>query len=121
MDRSPTPERPRRAAPKRLRVAASDAPGKGNEREGSDKENKRPSSEVDVGVLLGESVGPISLYSSFSFLHSFSFTTATILTSATHGSHSGKTRPQTNRPISSPPADIRDCPASLVGCVQEPS
>ncbi|KAJ7783701.1 hypothetical protein DFH07DRAFT_873832 [Mycena maculata] len=54
MDRSPTPERPKRAAPKRPRVAPSADTGS---REDQDtKENKAPSgtddNDVDVGVLL---------------------------------------------------------------------
>ncbi|KAJ7071107.1 hypothetical protein C8F01DRAFT_1216753 [Mycena amicta] len=52
MDRSPTPERPRRAAPKRARVATES--GSKDDRDG--KENKAPNTseenEVDVGVLL---------------------------------------------------------------------
>lgn len=55
MDRSPTPERPKRGPPKRLRVAATEASAKGSDKDSSDgKENKPPSSEVDVGVLLGQ-------------------------------------------------------------------
>ncbi|KAJ7492699.1 hypothetical protein FB451DRAFT_1219281 [Mycena latifolia] len=54
MDRSPTPERPKRAAPKRARVAPS---MESVSRDDTDaKENKAPSgtddNEVDVGVLL---------------------------------------------------------------------
>ncbi|KAF8078722.1 hypothetical protein FPV67DRAFT_1663413 [Lyophyllum atratum] len=54
MDRSPTPERPKRAAPKRARVASHlDASPKGDTEL---KENKAPNStddqDVDVGVLL---------------------------------------------------------------------
>ncbi|KAF7306858.1 hypothetical protein MIND_00478000 [Mycena indigotica] len=60
MDRSPTPERPKRAAPKRARVAPE--PGSKDDRDG--KENKAPSpaeeTEVDVGVLLA-SLPPQSL------------------------------------------------------------
>ncbi|KAF8640909.1 hypothetical protein AX17_000557 [Amanita inopinata Kibby_2008] len=52
MDRSPTPERPKRAAPKRAKTAPSAVTSK----DGSEsKENKPPSdddSDVDVGVLL---------------------------------------------------------------------
>ena len=57
MDRSPTPERPKRGAPKRLRVAVvAEASAKGNDKEpGDGKENKPPSEDVDVGVLLGQS------------------------------------------------------------------
>ncbi|KAJ7932478.1 hypothetical protein B0H13DRAFT_1701415 [Mycena leptocephala] len=51
MDRSPTPERPKRAAPKRARVSPSSESGSKDA-----KENKAPSgtedSDVDVGVLL---------------------------------------------------------------------
>lgn len=55
MDRSPTPERPKRAAPKRARTTpAVVAIGKD---ERLSKENKPPSAsddtDVDVGVLLG--------------------------------------------------------------------
>ncbi|KAG5653581.1 hypothetical protein H0H81_012088 [Sphagnurus paluster] len=61
MDRSPTPERPKRAAPKRARVAPqTDSSLKG----GSElKENKAPNTDehdVDVGVLLA-SLPPQSL------------------------------------------------------------
>ncbi|KAG6885861.1 hypothetical protein C0993_008824 [Termitomyces sp. T159_Od127] len=57
MDRSPTPERPKRAAPKRARVLPqTDASSK---EDAGFKENKAPSGtdglDVDVGVLLGES------------------------------------------------------------------
>lgn len=47
MDRSPTPERPRKAAPKRLRMAPA-APGK-------DKAENKSETDQDVGVLLGQS------------------------------------------------------------------
>ncbi|KAF5385280.1 hypothetical protein D9615_001436 [Tricholomella constricta] len=54
MDRSPTPERPKRAAPKRARVASHPDPSSKNDSEL--KENKSPNSaddhDVDVGVLL---------------------------------------------------------------------
>lgn len=54
MDRSPTPERPKRAAPKRARVINVVEPDKGEK----SKENKPPGSDedadMDVGVLLGE-------------------------------------------------------------------
>ncbi|KII93889.1 hypothetical protein PLICRDRAFT_88186 [Plicaturopsis crispa FD-325 SS-3] len=54
MDRSPTPERPQRAAPKRARVAPTLLAGPADEKTG--KENKAPSgnddNDVDVGVLL---------------------------------------------------------------------
>ena len=53
MDRSPTPERPKRGPPKRPRVAQA-GEGPGGEKS---KEGKAPGAgdEVDVGVLLGES------------------------------------------------------------------
>ncbi|KAF7320067.1 hypothetical protein MKEN_00791000 [Mycena kentingensis (nom. inval.)] len=61
MDRSPTPERPKRAAPKRARVA-TDAPSGKDDKEA--KENKAPSPseepQVDVGMLLA-SLPPESL------------------------------------------------------------
>ncbi|KAG6828705.1 hypothetical protein H0H92_007013 [Tricholoma furcatifolium] len=62
MDRSPTPERPKRAPPKRARVIPhSDASSRDNV---DSKENKDPSSiednDVDVGVLLA-SLPPQSL------------------------------------------------------------
>jgi len=50
MDRSPTPERPKRAAPKRARIVP------GAKEQAATKENKSlPSEEdeMDVGVLLG--------------------------------------------------------------------
>ncbi|KAJ7225592.1 hypothetical protein GGX14DRAFT_421308 [Mycena pura] len=51
MDRSPTPERPKRAPPKRARVSPT-----GSKEERDAKENKAPSppdeNDVDVGVLL---------------------------------------------------------------------
>ena len=51
MDRSPTPERPKRAAPKRARVLNAIDSG------GTEKENKAPGNtaedDVDIGVLLG--------------------------------------------------------------------
>jgi hypothetical protein len=48
MDRSPTPERPKRAAPKRAKITSTSNPkgGKENSPVGSDN-------DVDVGVLLG--------------------------------------------------------------------
>ncbi|KAH7910889.1 hypothetical protein BJ138DRAFT_53082 [Hygrophoropsis aurantiaca] len=50
MDRSPTPERPKRAAPKRAKVTPNDAKD-----DKLTKENKAPDAEndVDVGLLLG--------------------------------------------------------------------
>ncbi|KAF8647928.1 hypothetical protein AX16_006460 [Volvariella volvacea WC 439] len=57
MDRSPTPERPRRTAPKRARVTL---PG-GQSKESTSKESKnREEGDVDVGVLLA-SLPPQSL------------------------------------------------------------
>lgn len=57
MDRSPTPERPKRAAPKRARVLPQTDSSSKDDTEF--KENKAPSGaddlDVDVGVLLGES------------------------------------------------------------------
>ncbi|KAF8587312.1 hypothetical protein K439DRAFT_1652317 [Ramaria rubella] len=55
MDRSPTPERPKRGPLKRLRIAASEAStkGSGNDREANEgKESKSSSPDIDVGVLL---------------------------------------------------------------------
>ncbi|KAF8527889.1 hypothetical protein BU17DRAFT_38594 [Hysterangium stoloniferum] len=53
MDRSPTPERPKRGPPKRLRIAAAETSAKGVTKDASDrKESKPPSSDIDVGVLL---------------------------------------------------------------------
>lgn len=55
MDRSPTPERPKKAPPKRARVMNAVETG----RKEKSKENKPPGDEddgnVDVGVLLGQS------------------------------------------------------------------
>lgn len=52
MDRSPTPERPKRGPPKRARVVNVAEAGDKEK----NKENKPAGSgdEVDVGVLLGE-------------------------------------------------------------------
>ena len=53
MDRSPTPERPKRTAPKRARVAPTNSSSKDDQ---DTKENKAPNNydDIDVGVLLGE-------------------------------------------------------------------
>lgn len=58
MDRSPTPERPKRAAPKRAKVTSQDD-------ESKDQHSSRTSKhldadgDVDVGVLLGMNVVPV--------------------------------------------------------------
>ena len=56
MDRSPTPERPKRAAPKRARVAPVSEDS--NQNEGASKESKTHKAsdgdDIDVGVLLGQ-------------------------------------------------------------------
>ena len=55
MDRSPTPERPKRAVPKRARITPTALSGK--DEKGSKAQRSSPSSDendVDVGVLLGE-------------------------------------------------------------------
>lgn len=52
MDRSPTPERPRRAAPKRAKVTAQDDESKDQHSSRASK-NLDADSDVDVGVLLG--------------------------------------------------------------------
>ncbi|KAI6007268.1 hypothetical protein EDD15DRAFT_2210082 [Pisolithus albus] len=58
MDRSPTPERPKRAVPKRARVAhPTDANGESNTKEGKQRDEEE---DVDVGVLLA-SLPPQSL------------------------------------------------------------
>ncbi|KAI6047703.1 hypothetical protein EDC04DRAFT_3101168 [Pisolithus marmoratus] len=58
MDRSPTPERPKRAVPKRARVAhPTDANGESNTKEGKQRNEEE---DVDVGVLLA-SLPPQSL------------------------------------------------------------
>ena len=49
MDRSPTPERPKRAAPKRARTTPTLATISKNEKD----EKSGDASDVDVGVLLG--------------------------------------------------------------------
>jgi hypothetical protein len=54
MDRSPTPERPKRAAPKRARVAPPEANSKGEKTSKESKDQSSDSNDVDVGVLLGE-------------------------------------------------------------------
>ncbi|KDQ63479.1 hypothetical protein JAAARDRAFT_147835 [Jaapia argillacea MUCL 33604] len=62
MDRSPTPERPKRGVPKRARVAPTEEATGKTDKQG--KENKSPGagedSDVDVGVLLA-SLPPQSL------------------------------------------------------------
>ncbi|KAF9015079.1 hypothetical protein BDQ17DRAFT_1230217 [Cyathus striatus] len=58
MDRSPTPERPKRAAPKRARMVHSPDPN--SKEDGSRKDNKADDDDVDVGVLLA-SLPPQSL------------------------------------------------------------
>lgn len=51
MDRSPTPERPKRAAPKRAKVApAVDKDGKADK----DSEGRRNANDIDIGMLLGK-------------------------------------------------------------------
>ncbi|KAI6008254.1 hypothetical protein F5J12DRAFT_741617 [Pisolithus orientalis] len=58
MDRSPTPERPRRAVPKRARVAnPTDANGESNTKESKQRNEEE---DVDVGILLA-SLPPQSL------------------------------------------------------------
>ncbi|KAI1793822.1 hypothetical protein LXA43DRAFT_916228 [Ganoderma leucocontextum] len=56
MDRSPTPERPKRAVPKRARITPVAVPSAGKEQQHTAKGNKPPSqseeSDVDVGFLL---------------------------------------------------------------------
>ncbi len=58
MDRSPTPERPRRAVPKRARITSATVTNTGKVQQHTTKENKPPSqseeSDVDVGFLLGK-------------------------------------------------------------------
>ena len=57
MDRSPTPERPRRAVPKRVRMTPTTISSVGKEQQHTAKGHKPPSqneeSDVDVGFLLG--------------------------------------------------------------------
>ncbi|KAK2461984.1 hypothetical protein APHAL10511_006447 [Amanita phalloides] len=50
MDRSPTPERPKRSAPKRLRLAHTNSPSKGDQDGKGSKASD--SDDIDVGVLL---------------------------------------------------------------------
>ena len=61
MDRSPTPERPRRAVPKRARIIPAAISSAGKEQQHNVKENKPPSqseeNDVDVGFLLGKWLG----------------------------------------------------------------
>jgi len=51
MERSPTPERPKRAPPKRARVDPSSSGGSQNNQDS--KDGGSPENEVDIGVLLG--------------------------------------------------------------------
>lgn len=56
MDRSPTPERPRRAAPKRARVVNPQDPSAAPKEASSSKADKDAAGgedDVDIGVLLG--------------------------------------------------------------------
>lgn len=50
MDRSPTPERAKRAPPKRLRTVPSSESAARDEK--NRKENRSPGSDIDIGVLL---------------------------------------------------------------------
>lgn len=54
MDRSPTPERPKRAAPKRLRTIPSDSASK-EDSTSSDSSSRHATEDkdIDIGVLLG--------------------------------------------------------------------
>ena len=59
MDRSPTPERPKRAAPKRARIALAALSGSKDQKAGQQPGSSNPdSSDVDVGVLLGTPWNP---------------------------------------------------------------
>jgi hypothetical protein len=65
MDRSPTPERPKRSAPKRARMSTLVEAGSKDEK--TTKENKAPGgggddNEVDVGVLLGTPMSIVSVF-----------------------------------------------------------
>ena len=53
MERSPTPERPKRAAPKRARTTPAAVAGLKDSRGGSQSSNEPDGNDVDVGVLLG--------------------------------------------------------------------
>jgi hypothetical protein len=67
MDRSPTPERPKRAAPKRARVAPLSEYSTRNEATTKEDKarNESADNDIDVGVLLGQWLpqGCMSLYS----------------------------------------------------------
>lgn len=52
MERSPTPERPKRAAPKRARTTPAIVAGSKDSRGGQDGSNSPDGNDVDVGVLL---------------------------------------------------------------------
>lgn len=83
MDRSPTPERPKKAPPKRARVM--NVVETGNKEKG--KENKPPGAEdggdVDVGVLLGEFDQPIYPIKLLSLIFFFSELTAAVFATIT--------------------------------------
>ena len=51
MDRSPTPERPKRAPPKRVKTFESESSSKG---ENQVKSSSSDTTDVDIGVLLGK-------------------------------------------------------------------
>lgn len=50
MDRSPTPERPKRAIPKRTKVSSVDSKGT----IAKDSDGRKNTEDIDVGMLLGE-------------------------------------------------------------------
>lgn len=54
MDRSPTPERPKRAAPKRARTTPASTTSLKNDGE-NESDESHSANDVDVGVLLGTS------------------------------------------------------------------
>lgn len=57
MDRSPTPERPKRAPPKRARVMNATDSGNKEKSKESKPSGSEEDGDVDVGVLLGELIG----------------------------------------------------------------
>lgn len=65
MDRSPTPERPKRAAPKRARITPLVDLSVNNSKTTKENKSSGDSNDVDVGVLLGKRILPshLSCYS----------------------------------------------------------
>ena len=107
MDRSPTPERPKRAAPKRARTVAAAVSSSKEIKSG--KETKRPANEesdVDVGVLLGKQHRAGTLSDLTFSVYSQPPTRNTL--AATHVADNIAAGAEINRPSSHSPSHPRD-------------